>query len=600
MKRNFIIFVLVILSFLYANESLNVRTVATWPYVRQYWTDPIPAISDSFMVVGLSGGFWILNIANPSQPQKTSECLHWGLLQNMEKKGNLLYVADRSKGFRIFDISALPEIKEITQISDRPYWQIRIKDSFAFLIQERRIGVPGYYDTMEIFNISNPRNPRRVGKIGLGQENPLSNIWVEGNRAYLTLEQECLKIFDISEPESPVFLGEWRKEGSYPTSVFVKDTVAYLGFDFKDTLFTLNVKNPQNIREISRIRVGQNDDPRYDPGTIKNFVLAESLLFLAITENESGCVVLNVKNPAHQEIISRVGEEAYQVGLFGNLLILRNGRGIYLYDATNPRSINFLSSFGLVGIPNALKVLNDSLVNLDATSTGQIILDISKRPLVNLRGKYPPGGSPFSGGHTISAVRDTLLYTGFLQRRFYILNFANPDSIILVGSCSLGVQYPWEFGMRTCALKDTFAFVAGQMSIYAVNISDPSNPRQVSRLLMPGTEFDIYKIFLQDSVIYAACGQAGLWIFDFSNPERPFFRGGRAPSRNHSHDIFVKDTLAFLADGFAGLRIFNVKNPDGIREVVTIPNPSYQALGIWVERNLAFVGWGRNGLRIFD
>ncbi|MEO0115944.1 MAG: hypothetical protein ABIK97_00200 [candidate division WOR-3 bacterium] len=601
MKKLFLFFSFFTFFLLHSNESLNVRLKAIWPYVTLYPDIFSLAKVESLMIIGLSGGFWILDISNPSQPQKISEKIHWGKLYDMEVRENFLYTADREKGFRIFDISCLPDIREVARIDDRAYWRILLKDTFALLTQMISTVRPGWYDTIEIFNISNPRNPRRVGKIGLGPGNGIYNFWVKGNWVYLACPSRGgLKVFDISNPENPIFLGGWERERVFPSAVCVKDTVAYVGSIWNDTLFILNVKEPQNIREISRIRVGQVEDPSADVGDIKEFVLAETLMYLAITQNESGCVILNVKNPTQPEIISRVGEEACGLALFSNLLTLRNVKGVCFYDATNPRSPIPLSNFELFGRVLNIKVLNESLVNLGTFHRGHIILDVSQRPLVNLRGKYPQVFTDYTHYPGSSAVRDTLLYTGFAQRKFYILNFANPDSITLVGSCSLPVQYPWEFGCITCALKDTFAFVGGQMSIYSVNIKDPTNPLPLGRLLITWpTDGDVHKVFVQGDFLYTACGPAGFWIIDISDPQRPTYRRHVA-TEDRSIDIFVRDTLAFLADGFAGFRIFNVRNPDSPREIGRVPGGLNEACGVWVKGSLAFFAFGYYGLRIYD
>ena len=599
MRKCPLIFILIISSLLSANESLNVRTVAIWPYVNSF--NPHPQIYDSFMIVGLVGGFWVLDISNPFQPYKISETLHGGTLRDMAIKGNLLYCADISKGFRIFDISQLPNIQEIARVGDRGYYRILIKDSFAFLTQNWRRGVPGWFDTLEIFSISDPRNPRRLGKIGLGAGYSIQNFSVDGNRAYLPA-WDLLKIYDISDPQNPQFLGEWQRgEEIYIKSVLAKDTVAYVGLNLSDTLYILNVKEPGNIREISKIKLGDVGDTNTDDYYISDFILSDTLLYCAVPGIESRCVVVNVKDPAQPFVISRAGEYVNRIGLFGNLLITIELRELRLYDAGNLGNLRFLSSLELITHLTNIKVLNDSFILLGAYFGGQIILDISRRPFLRLRGRYYPeyGGykACFSGR---SAVRDTLLFTGFLtsSHKFDIVNFANPDSLTLIGSCSLETQYPWEFAYRTCALKDTFAFVAGQYSLYTVNIKDPRNPRQVGRLLLPDN-CDVYHIFIKDNLIYAACGPGGFWIIDISDPLRPFLRG-HFPTRGlGTDDIFVRDTIAYVADNFSGFVIFNVRNPDSIREIRRIQMMG-QALGVWVEGNLAFVGWGFEGLRIFD
>jgi hypothetical protein len=559
------------------------------------------------MIVGLSGGFWVFNISNPSQPQKIAEILHRGALRDMERSGSFLYCADYKKGFRIFDLSHLPEIEEIAQIGDRVYNRILIKDSLAFLAQMWGGVVPGWYDTLEIFSISDPRNPRRLGKIGFGGGSYVEDPWVEGNRLYVPARRGGLQIFDISNPENPLFLGGWQREESYVMSVCTQDTIAYVGIDLTDSLFIFNVKDPQNIRMISKIRVGQIDDPGTELGGVSDCVLKDTLLYLTVTANDSGGIVVNVKNPQAPSIIARVGRpggECYlQVALSDTLLIFACAKGIYLYDVRNPGRPSFLSFCRLFSEFLTVRVLNDSLVNIGTYDDGHLIFDIRERPLVRLRGDYwPVIRDSFRAWYCgRSAVRDSLIYTGFhWPRRFYILNFSNPDSLSEVAVCSLSIQYPWEFRCNTCFLSDTLAFVAGAISFFVVNIKDPRNPREVGRLQLSSMG-EFQSIFHQGNFVYAACEQDGFRIIDVSDPQNPFFRAHLPPVSWGADDVFVKDTVAFIAENFGGFRIVNVKNPDSVWEITRIPSSGcFQTLGVWVERNLAYVAWGLAGLRIFD
>jgi hypothetical protein len=76
---------------------------------------------------------------------------------------------------------------------------------------------------------------------------------------------------------------------------------------------------------------------------------------------------------------------------------------------------------------------------------------------------------------------------------------------------------------------------------------------------------------------YIADGQAGLAIFDVSNPEQPVFLGSKMDSLNEAWGVVSGDSYAYVAYGYTKLAAMDIRRPDSIRIVgqLTYPQPAY-------------------------
>ncbi|MEO0270009.1 MAG: hypothetical protein ABIM85_06445 [candidate division WOR-3 bacterium] len=75
-------------------DSLNVRFIGNWPFGPSYAVSFDP--SRNLVFLGSGGGVYILNVSNPSNPQKVSEKIHTrGFVQRLfyEPINKRLYIA---------------------------------------------------------------------------------------------------------------------------------------------------------------------------------------------------------------------------------------------------------------------------------------------------------------------------------------------------------------------------------------------------------------------------------------------------------------------------------------------------------------------------
>lgn len=86
-----------------------------------------------------------------------------------------------------------------------------------------------------------------------------------------------------------------------------------------------------------------------------------------------------------------------------------------------------------------------------------------------------------------------------------------------------------------------------------------------------------HDIAIQGNRAYIADGQAGLAIYDITNPVLPIFLGRIMDSLNVAWGVTVKDSFAYLAYGYKELMIVNIQRPESLKVVGVLeyPQPGY-------------------------
>src|SRR5665213_1954155 len=111
--------------------------------------------------------------------------------------------------------------------------------------------------------------------------------------------------------------------------------------------------------------------------------------------------------------------------------------------------------------------------------------------------------------------------TGILGLTLSIFNIANPNAPFLEGYITTGTV-PWVSGASylngayNLAVSGNYAYIAssGSSYLYIVNISNPTAPFNVSRLLISGTPGSIYGVAYQNGYCYLATQNQGLTVVD--------------------------------------------------------------------------------------
>jgi hypothetical protein len=109
------------------------------------------------------------------------------------------------------------------------------------------------------------------------------------------------------------------------------------------------------------------------------------------------------------------------------------------------------------------------------------------------------------------------------------------------------------------ALADCYYFDCSG-SLQTFDVADPSQPRQVGSLDIPGGGFDVTVVdgdVRGGRFAYLAAGEAGVWAVDVSDPAQPQL-AGQANTPGDARTIAVVGDLVYVGDGKGGLLVLHI------------------------------------------
>ena len=155
----------------------------------------------------------------------------------------------------------------------------------------------------------------------------------------------------------------------------------------------------------------------------------------------------------------------------------------------------------------------------------------------------------------------------------------------------------WPFGPSKAVALDSarsLAFCGSGGGAYVLDVSDPARPQRLSDAIR--TRGVVQGLCYQSNRLYIAAGQAGLEIWDMTNPEAPAGLGYDA-TPGQAYGVAVAGNYAYVANDEAGLRVILVSDPAHPSEVGYCDTPS-SACGVAVAGNYAYVADLDYGLRV--
>ncbi len=202
---------------------------------------------------------------------------------------------------------------------------------------------------------------QNLGCVQAGHEEV--DVQVVGNRAYVAELYYGLRVFDVSNPASPVLIGSQPTAG-YARGVTVSNGLAYVAASGAG-MQIFNVTDAANIFQI-----GANPSK----GEATSTVLAGTRLYVA--DGPGGLSVLDVGQPTN---VTRLGVHrppgsVVRVRVVGNIAYLASyGSGLYAVDCTDPAQPVVLGFFAQPGAGD-LQIVGDVLY-LASSGSGPLSLD---------------------------------------------------------------------------------------------------------------------------------------------------------------------------------------------------------------------------------
>lgn len=140
--------------------------------------------------------------------------------------------------------------------------------------------------------------------------------------------------------------------------------------------------------------------------------------------------------------------------------------------------------------------------------------------------------------------------------------------------------------------RDSLAVFGRGREVVVVNVSDPSHPRVLGSVPLPG---DVRDVVLRDNHVYAAADSGGLQIINLSS----LAVIGSIPFADRASGVDVLASVAYVAARSKGLRIIDVSDPGSPSEIGHIITPD-EAVDVVVHDEFAYVAAWYESMRVVD
>jgi hypothetical protein len=375
------------------------------------------------------------------------------------------------------------------------------------------------------------QNVELVGQIG----GPTGAVVVQGSYAYISVGPR-LVVLDVSDPTSPVVVGQSAVLSNIVQDVYVTGSYAYLGTG-EGGLYVIDISNLAAPVKVGTAAVSTGSV--YVAGSYAYLGWGECRgLGGGLWECDGSLRVVDVSNPAAPV---EVGSYDAPGGVNGVYVV-----GNYAYVVTQ----NYHSSKLVVvdvSDPAVPRKVGDSLTSLSYV------------------------GDVYVAGHY--AYVSTGGYAGL-----YVVDVSDPTAPMWVGHVSVPAEDIYVAGR--------YAYVtAGHDGLRVMDISDPTVPREVGVYNTAGMAAGIH---VAGPYAYVADGyHGGLWVVDVSDPTAPVGVGTYHTLRT-TLDVHVAGSYAYLTDGYAGLQVVDVSYPPAPVEVGAFDTPG-DAQAVYVAGRYAYV-----------
>lgn len=248
--------------------------------------------------------------------------------EDIAVSGTLAYVADRTAGLKIVDLSAVGAPAVVgTYDTGNQASSVAVAGEFAYV---------GDTGNILVFDVSDPTNPTLSSTTYVGPY--VWDLFIAGDRLYGAIDGSGLKIFDISNPTSPTLLGSYNTS-SAAIGVFVAGNSAFLAVT-NDGLLIVNVSNPASPTLTATFNT---------PGQAHKVVVAGNIAYVADQGSLLAIDVTNLAAPTLLGSLQGASSEADALVLDGNRVFLSQFSYLGVADVSEPSTPFFESSYSRTG-----------------------------------------------------------------------------------------------------------------------------------------------------------------------------------------------------------------------------------------------------------
>ncbi|MBU2053234.1 MAG: hypothetical protein KJ721_03250, partial [Nanoarchaeota archaeon] len=250
---------------------------------------------------------------------------------------------------------------------------------------------------LQIIDVSNPKVPQIVGTITPA---PLKSVYVQGNYAYLTdNNNNILYVISISNPSAPVIVGSVGTGGGDPTQVYVQGRYAYIPNMAADELVVFDISNPSSPSEIGSVSTGVNTAPRS--------VYVQGSYAYVVLETPNTLQIINISDPTTPSVVTSIaaGTDPQWVEVRGYYAYVtaETSETVEVIDVSNPMSPSSAGSVGTDVAPRYCYVQGRYLYVTNKVSNTLQIFDMGGAYIQHFEvGSFEAGGGNFRNDLTVN------------------------------------------------------------------------------------------------------------------------------------------------------------------------------------------------------
>ena len=517
----------------------------------------------------------LVDIANRAAPVRRGVYSTTGTRQpyGMDTVGNRLYVAVRQQGLVVLDTSNRDAPVAIGQSSGPVtdyVFDVEVRGNFAYLAQRN--------DGVRIVNISNPANPILAG--AYAASSGAADIRIVDARAYVSRGSSGIDILDLTNATAPTRLSTFGVNGAYlyetepvgsqhvavssttgtslysiatPASPVLAGTVSgdhYRLASRGNIAYTVAGSMGGQLPRVAILDASLPGSPA-ETGALAADGVSHDVRVGAgqvlVASGMRGLTVLDTTTPLAPAVASRlafVDLEVKSVERVNGVAAVGGYGRIWLVDTSNPASPNPLSMIDTGFQYTSDLATRGNFLYAAAASGGLRMYDLSVPASPHLEWEWP---SP-SGLVQRVAVDGNVVLAAH-NRTLYLLQAVGTSAPILVDT------YEAPTIITDLAVADGFIHVATQTT--GVRVLDNrigGALTEVANLQMPLAVANGVAVE-GDRLYVAAYGNAGLRVYDISDPTDPQFIEQR-DTPGEPQRVSVSNGIVAFADGPSGVRTY--------------------------------------------
>lgn len=457
-------------------------------------------------------------------------------------EGQCLAISDGGYGLHLYDLADKTNPQWVTYIETSyigfPH-QIASSDGYMF--------VAGYYEDASRFYVIDVDPPQDTYLVNTIDISPgwACSITIEGDLAYIGMQDYGVILVDISYPEFPEQIGHLPE--IYPSDAieFYGDYVL-TGGELFGSVVLYEIVQPDEFTLIDIFHLEGN--------TIKMEIENENLFILG-----SMIMIYDINLPTTIQNIAQVNNTGYDFELANGYLYAFWQKAFNIYNVDPPETTELVKSIELqtygynVEVTDGYAYLTDNgcqawIIDIDPIEDSHVakkIYSMSRNPDdIEKEGNflYVLSGSVFSNGY------------------LHVVDVSNPYQPEIINNLIMPIN------CTELILKGGFAYTAGKGRFIVMDISTPGSETIVANI-QTGPDSDALGIdndiaCVQYDDMY---GDNGFRVLDITDPYTPQV-GGIGWTDGYPSKVRVKDGYAYVAESFGAdglkLSIWDVDPPE--------------------------------------